>query len=106
MQRVRALLRRFDLVWPLERFADGVRALARTLGLPEAVTDAALAVQPVAPVYHATSGRPRDHLREEARVCGGGGCGDIVAERAPFDAQLHAWVGGCFQEGEWRCRLS
>ena len=27
----------------------------------------------------------------------------VVAELAPFDTKLHAWVHACFRDGQWTC---
>jgi hypothetical protein len=102
--RLQALLSRFDLVWPLERWEDGLLALARMLGWSSAITRQVLASKSRAPRHGSTDGVPIDHAAEELRLCGAAGCGELVAELAPFDAKLHAWVQACFQDdGQWAC---
>ena len=98
------MLSRFDLVWPLDEYQAGLRALAQLLEFPAVVTNRSLKSRPIAPTSGDLKGAPRNHTYHEERLCGAEGCAGLVAERAPFDAQLYAWVKGCFKEGAWQCK--
>ena len=111
-QLLHTLPRDYDLVWPLDRHADGMRALAGLLGIPPAeLVNASEAVG----IWSPLTGRTKGGLTGAAkaadiatnRTCGergAEGCAPIVRTLGKYDEILYRYATERFARlgGKWR----
>lgn len=110
-ERAVAMLERdFDLVYPSERFGEGMEAIAKELGLAEWAFNASR-MQAVAPKWNTVSGAPSAHRKarsiEDPRLCGNmTACVALVHHIGAWDQILYERAARRFEQQYERVRLT
>ena len=104
------LERDFDLVYPSERFGEGMEAIAKELGLAEWAFNASR-MQAVAPKWNTVSGAPSAHRKarsiEDPRLCGNmTACVALVHHIGAWDQILYERAARRFEQQYERVRLT
>ena len=93
----------FDVVYPSERFDDGMELISKKLGLAEWAFNATKSVRPVAPRWGTASGKV-DEVKKAKSVSGSRicpnmtRCVDLIREVGAWDQLLHEQVERRFDE--------
>ena len=93
----------FDVVYPSERFDDGMELIAKKLGLAEWAFNATKRVRPVAPGWHTTSGKVDEFKKAKSianpRTCANmTRCEDLIRVVGAWDQLLHEQVERRFEK--------